>query len=99
MSQCFVQVGSELLSEVFKCEQFECLGVLFLNDSTMQHETDRQIGTATAAMWAFYQILMVKRQLSWQTNLSVYHLMHIPVLTMIMKLGSVGKNEITNASS
>ncbi len=67
-------VGSELLPQA---KEFKYL--LFTSEGKM--EMDRRIGAAPAEMWALYQTIVVKRELSQKAKLSIYQLIYVPTPT------------------
>ncbi|KAK3511322.1 hypothetical protein QTP70_000380 [Hemibagrus guttatus] len=75
---CTLQVGGEVLPQV---EEFKYLGVLFTSEGRMDHEIDRWIGAAAAVMRSMYRSVVVKKELSQKTKLSIYQSIYVPTLT------------------
>ena len=63
------EVGGELLTQV---EEFKYLGVLFTSEGRTECEIDRWIGAAAAVMRSLYWSVVVKRELSRMSKLSIY---------------------------
>ncbi|KAK3571151.1 hypothetical protein QTP86_003367 [Hemibagrus guttatus] len=75
---CTLQVGGELFPQV---EEFKYLGVLFTSEGRMDCEIDRRIGAAAAVMRPMYQSVVVKKELSQKSKLSIYQSIYVPTLT------------------
>ncbi|KAK3518681.1 hypothetical protein QTP70_007172 [Hemibagrus guttatus] len=75
---CTLQAGGEFLPQV---EEFKYLGVLFMIEERMDREIDRWIGAAAAVMRSMYQSVVVKKELSRKTKLSIYQSIYVPTLT------------------
>ncbi|TWW69272.1 hypothetical protein D4764_18G0000780 [Takifugu flavidus] len=76
--ECLLQVGEEVLPQV---EEFKYLGILFTSEGRMEREIDKQIGAASAVMWALNRSVVVKKELSRKAKLSIYRSIYVPVLT------------------
>ncbi|KAI3351275.1 hypothetical protein L3Q82_005828 [Scortum barcoo] len=59
----------------------ECLGVLFTSEGKMEREIDRRIGAASTVMLSVCQTVVVKKELSRKTKLSIYRSIYVPTLT------------------
>ncbi|KAK3515996.1 hypothetical protein QTP70_000711 [Hemibagrus guttatus] len=75
---CTLQVGGEVLPQV---EEFKYLGVLFTSEGRMDREIDRWIGAAAAVTWSTYWSVVVKKELSRKTKLSIYQSIYVPTFT------------------
>jgi len=64
-----------------KVEEFKYFGVLFTSEGRMKHEIDRQIGAASAVLWALHRPVVVKKELSQKAKLSIYRSIYVPTLT------------------
>lgn len=73
---CFLRVGSKSLPQV---KDFKYLMILFLSVAKMERKIDRRIGAVSAVLRGVYQIVL-KRELSWKTKLSIYDLHPNPYL-------------------
>ncbi len=71
---CSFWVGSELLS---RAKEFKYLRVL--SEGKMEREIDK-IGAASAVMWALYQTVVVKKELSRKAKLSICQSICVPTL-------------------
>ena len=65
-----------------KVKKFKYLGVL----STSEGKMEREISAASAVMWALYQTVVVKKELSQKAKLSIYQSVYVPTLTYGHKL-------------
>jgi len=88
MVEFSLRVGSELLPQA---KEFKYLGVLFTSEGKIERVMDRWIGAASAVMWALYQSIVVKRELSRKAKLSIYQSIYVPTLTYGHKLCVVTK--------
>ena len=75
---CPLTVGGVSLPQV---EEFKYLGVLFTSDGRGEREIDRRIGAAAAVRTSLYRSVVVKRELSRKTKLSIYRSIYVPTLT------------------
>ena len=62
-------------------EKFKYLGVAFTSDGRQDVELDTQIVKASAVMRAFHHSVVVKRELSKKTKLSIFKAVFFPILT------------------
>lgn len=96
-------IGSHVYGVTEQCTYsligFLHLGVLLASDRKMEHKMDRRCGMASAVMWALYQNIVVKRELSRKAKLSIYQLIYVPNLTyrhdlwVVSKSDTSGRNE------
>ena len=71
-------------------EKFKYLGVAFTSDGRQNEELDTRIGEARAVMRALHYSVVMKRELSKKTKLSIFKAVFAlcpPFLLMIMNLG------------
>ncbi len=73
---CPLQVGGEFLPQV---EEFKYLGVLFTSEGRMEREIDRRI----TVMRSMYRSVVVKKELSCKSKLSIYRSIYVPTLTYL----------------
>jgi len=73
---CPVQVGGENLPQV---EEFKYLGVLITSGRRRDSEISRR--HKAAVMESLYWTVVVKRELSHKTKLSIFRAVYIPTLT------------------
>ncbi|KAK0137077.1 hypothetical protein N1851_026739 [Merluccius polli] len=83
MVDCSFQVGSEFLPQV---KEFKYLWILFTSEGKMEREMDRRIGAASAVMRAMYRTVVMKRELSRKSKLSIYQSIYVPTLTYCHEL-------------
>ncbi|TWW62684.1 Receptor-type tyrosine-protein phosphatase T [Takifugu flavidus] len=76
--ECLLRVKNEILPQV---EEFKYFGVLFTSEGRMEQEVNRRIGAASAVMRSLHQSVVVKRELSQKTKLSIYRSIFVPTLT------------------
>ncbi|KAK0145331.1 putative uncharacterized transposon-derived protein F52C9.6 [Merluccius polli] len=76
--ECTLRVGDEILPQV---EEFKYLGVLFTSEGRMEREINRLIGAASAVMRTLHGSIVVKRELSRKSKLSIYQSIFVPALT------------------
>ena len=76
--QCVLQVKGATLKQV---EKFKYLGIAFTSDGRQDEELDTRIGKATAVMRALHYSVVVKRELSKKTKLSIFKTVFVPILT------------------
>ncbi|KAK0136262.1 hypothetical protein N1851_027842 [Merluccius polli] len=76
--ECTLWVGDEIPPQV---EEFKYLGVLFTSEGRMEREINRRIGAASAVMRTLHRSVVVKRELSQKTKLSIYQSIYVPALT------------------
>ena len=62
-------------------EKFKCLGVAFASDGRQDKELDTRIGKASAVMRALHYSVVMKRELSKKTKLSIFKTVFVPILT------------------
>ena len=62
-------------------EEFKYLGVLFTSEGKVEQEIDRRIRAASAVTQMLRQSVVVKRELSEKTKLSIYMSIYVPTLT------------------
>uniref|UniRef100_A0A8C6L319 Reverse transcriptase domain-containing protein n=1 Tax=Nothobranchius furzeri TaxID=105023 RepID=A0A8C6L319_NOTFU len=75
---CQLLVGREVLPQV---EEFKYLGVLFTSEGRTDREIDRRIGSVSAVMRTLNRSIVVNRELSQKTRLSIYRSIYVPILT------------------
>ena len=76
--QCSLQIGGVPLKQ---SEKFKYLGVSFTTDSRQNSELDIRIGKASAVMRQFHRSVVLKRELSTKTKLSIFRSVYVPILT------------------
>ena len=76
--QCALQVNGETLKQV---EKFRYLGVVFTSDGRQDEELDTRIGKASAVMRALHYSVVMKRELSKKTKLSIFKAVFVPIPT------------------
>ena len=76
--ECSLRVGNEILPQV---EEFKYLGVLFTSEGRMEREIGRRTGAASAVLRALQQPVVVKKELSQKSKLSIYWSIYVPILT------------------
>ena len=76
--QCVLQVNGATLKQV---EKFKYLGVAFTSDGRQDEELDTRIGKASAVMRALHYLVVMKRELSKKSKLSVFKAVLVPILT------------------
>ena len=62
-------------------EKFKYLGVQFTSDGREDDELDTRIGKASAVMRALHYSVVMKRELSKKTKLSIFKTVFVPMLT------------------
>jgi len=94
---CSLQVGAECLPQA---KEFKYLGVLFTSEGKMEKEINRRTGAAAAVEQALHRTVLVKRELSQKTKLSIYWSVYFsnPHLWS-QTLGHDRKNRGANTSS
>jgi len=60
-----------------------------MSEGRKEQEIDRWIGAASAVLQMFYRSVVVRRELSWMTKLSIYQSFYVPTLTCGHKLWAV----------
>ena len=68
--------------------------VAFTSDGRQDEELDTRIGKASAVMRALHYSVVMKRELSKKTKLSIFKAVFVPILTY----GNDRKNAITSAN-
>ena len=76
--QCVLQVNGATLKQV---EKFKYLGVAFTSDGGQDKELDTRIGKASAVMRAWHNLVVVNRELSKKSKLSIFKAVLVPILT------------------
>ena len=80
-----MQVGGVSLKQV---ENFKYVGVAFTSVGRQDEKLDARLGKASAVMRALNNSVVLKRQLSKKTKLSVFKSIFVPILTyMVVNLG------------
>ena len=80
-----MQVGGVSLKQV---ENFKYVGVAFTSVRRQDEKLDARSGKASAVMRALHNSVVLKRQLSKKTKLSVFKSIFVPILTyMVVNLG------------
>ena len=82
--QCLLQVNRATLKQV---EKFKYLGVAFTSDRKKEEELDTRTGKAGAVMRALRYLVVMKRELSKKTKLSIFKTFLAPFSLMIMYHG------------
>ena len=62
-------------------EKFKYLGVSFTSDGRQDEEFDTRIGKASAVMRALHYSVVLKRELSKKSKLSIFKAVFVPILT------------------
>ena len=76
--QCMLQVNGATLKQV---EKFKYLGVAFTSEGRQDEELDIRICMASSVTRALYYSVVIKRELSKRTNLSIFKTVFVPILT------------------
>ena len=77
--QCVLQVNGATLKQV---EKFKHLGVAFTSDERQdEEELYTRIGKVNAVMRALHSSVVMKRELSKKTKLSIFTTVFVPILT------------------
>ena len=76
--QCSLQVGGVSLKQV---EKFKYLGVAFTSDGRQDKELDVRSGEASAVVRALHHSVILKRELSRKSKLSVFKSIFVPIFT------------------
>ena len=76
--QCVLQVNRETLKQV---EKFKYLGVAFTSDGRQDEELVTRISKASPAIRALHYSVIMKRELSEQSNLAIFQTVFVPILT------------------
>ena len=77
-NQCVLQVNEATLKQV---EKLKYLGIAFTSDERQDEELDTRIGKASAVMRALHYLVVMKRELSKKTKLSIFKTLFVPILT------------------
>ena len=75
--QSVLQVNGATLKQV---EKFRYLGVAFTSDGRQDEELDTRIGKASAVMRALHYSVVMKRELSKNSKLSIFKAIFVPIL-------------------
>ena len=62
-------------------EKFKYLGVAFTSEGRQDEELDTRIGKASAVMQALHYSVVMKRELSKKSRLSIFKIICVPILT------------------
>ena len=76
--QCVLQVNGATLKQV---EKFKYLGVAFMSDGRQDEELNTRVGKASAVMRPLRYSVVMKRELSKKTKLSIFKTAFVPILT------------------
>ena len=76
--QCSLQVNGATLKQE---EKFKYLEVAFTSDGRQDKELNIQMGKASAVMRALHYLVVMKRELSKKTKLSIFKTAFVPILT------------------
>jgi len=76
--ECSLWVGDESLPHA---EELKYLGILFTSDGRLKGEKDRRTGVSSAVSSVLLWSVMMKRELSQKTKLSIYWSIFVPNLT------------------
>ena len=76
--QCVLQVNGAIVKQV---EKFKYLGVAFTSGGRQDEELVTRIGKANVVMRALHYSVVMKRELSKKTKLSVFKTVFVPILT------------------
>ena len=82
--QCVLQVNGATLKQV---EKFKYLGVAFTSDRRQDKELDTRIGKASAVMRDLHYLVVMKRELSKKTKLSIFKTFLSTFSLMVVNLG------------
>ena len=75
--QCAVNVNGTSLNQV---EKFKYLGVEFSNDTRLDYEIDRRIGSASAILRSLYRSVVTKKEVSRRTKMAIFNAVYRPTL-------------------
>ena len=76
--QCLIQVNGATLKQV---EKFKYLGVAFTSDRRQDKDLDTRIVKASAVMRALHYSVVMKREMSKKTKLSIFITVFVTILT------------------
>ena len=76
--QCVLQVNGATLKQV---EKFKYFGVAFTSDERQDEKLDNWIGKASEVMRALHYSVVMKRELSKKSKLSIFRTGFVPILT------------------
>ena len=68
-------------------KKFKYLGIAFASDWKQDEELDTRMGKPSAVMRASNYSVVIKRELSKKTNLSIFKTVFAPFSLMVMNLG------------